>query len=216
MKAKRTLGILLLVVALMFFAFGIVTLAGASSDLFDYGSSTEYASFGGDFYTYEFRATRNAANNILEQSATLNTTLRTIGGFLMFGFGGVTGAIGIYLIATAKNRGTLAELTVAEYLDLRKTVAEYLDLRKHHQYAIVTKSSEEFKEEEKRKLRQQKQEILAGLNGQSLSETFNINRSAQRTIKSKLSQLANDDPQREELEKKLEELIEEHRILTTD
>lgn len=59
-KKKNMLSCIGILCGIVILIFGIVMLSQ------DVASRSEYASFGGDFYTYSYSATRTAANNIAD------------------------------------------------------------------------------------------------------------------------------------------------------
>lgn len=87
---KNFLRIMGMLVGVSMIVFGIVTWVGA--EYYTSINSADYASFGADFYTYIYRATRAAALNTAEIGDTLDKlaeTLTTAIGF-MFICAGIT------------------------------------------------------------------------------------------------------------------------------
>lgn len=68
----------------MVFGFVIIILGFVAKDL---GSYAEYASFGGDFYTYSYRATRYAANNLIDVIDAVGYVIISMGLFDIAYFG---------------------------------------------------------------------------------------------------------------------------------
>lgn len=66
---------------------GVVTIFLAIS-AFGTGSEPDYASFGGDFYTYSYGATRAAARNVFELTKAAAYLLLSFGLFEIVFFGG--------------------------------------------------------------------------------------------------------------------------------
>lgn len=81
--------------------------------------SADYATFGGDFYTYEYDATRVAARNA---AATANN-IRELGKFLAHGFGAVLIATGA-LTFVCYGKKFCTEVPAAQQEDMPKPVME--------------------------------------------------------------------------------------------
>ena len=69
------------------------------------GTYSEYASFGGDFYTYSYEATMNAANNV----RALGYTVEEAANVLMKGIGMLLIAIGAFEIIYFMDKKSLLE-----------------------------------------------------------------------------------------------------------
>ena len=76
MKKERTWNLIGFVAGMILILVGIVYIATPADHY--YTSSTDSAAFGADFYTYEYRATRAAADN----AAVAANNLRELGGKL--------------------------------------------------------------------------------------------------------------------------------------
>ena len=76
MKKERTWNLIGFVAGLILIVVGIVYIATPADHY--YTSTTDSATFGADFYTYEYRATRAAADN----AAVAANNLRELGGKL--------------------------------------------------------------------------------------------------------------------------------------
>ena len=81
--------------------------------------SADYATFGGDFYTYEYDATRVAAHN----AAVTASNIRELGRFLAHGFGAVLIATGA-LTFVCFGKKFCTEAAAAQREDIPKPVTE--------------------------------------------------------------------------------------------
>lgn len=81
--------------------------------------STDYATFGGDFYTYEYDATRVAASN----AAVTAANIRELGKFLAHGFGATLIATGA-LTFVCYGKKFCTEATAAQWEDIPKPIME--------------------------------------------------------------------------------------------
>lgn len=78
---------------LSLYAFGIGVIFGLAMIVMgikalDLGEYAEYASFGGDFYTYSYEATRYAANNLVQLIKTVGHLIISLGLFDIAYFAG--------------------------------------------------------------------------------------------------------------------------------
>ena len=93
-----------LVVSGVIALLGVLVLSGAILD-FD-GETTGYTSFGADFYTYSYRATRYAANNVDELGETVQGGL----GLVLLVAGAAGAALSLYGMAAAEESEEQREL----------------------------------------------------------------------------------------------------------
>ena len=97
------------VLSVVMVLMGILVMTGALDSLDYDGSTASNTSFGADFYTYSYRATRYAANNVDE----LGELVQQVSGLAMI-FAGAAGAlISMYGLGAAKESEQKKELLQA-------------------------------------------------------------------------------------------------------
>lgn len=97
------------VLSVVMVVMGILVMTGALDSLDYNGSTASYTTFGADFYTYSYRATRYAANNVDE----LGELVQQVSGLAMI-FAGAAGAlISMYGLGAAKESEQKKELLQA-------------------------------------------------------------------------------------------------------
>ena len=116
-RKEKTWNLIGMLVGLAIFICGIV-FAANPPESYSTGS-TDYASFGGDFYTYEYDATRVAARNA---AATANN-IRELGEFLAHGLGAALIAAGA-LTFVCYGKKFCTEAAAAQWEDISKPVTE--------------------------------------------------------------------------------------------
>ena len=117
LSEKRIWNLIGMLVGLAILICGIVFAANPPESYST--DSTDYATFGGDFYTYEYDATRIAARN----AAVTANNIRELGKFLAHGLGAVLIAAGA-LTFVCYGKKFCTEVPAAQREDMLKPVME--------------------------------------------------------------------------------------------